>query len=377
MPRPCAMRVCVDLTSTVRHGTGVGRYAAELARCLAAHALPEEQIEVFYLDDPARGLPRDLEALTATRLVRSPRLWRAQVAMAHTLRLPQHAVIGTPDVFIATDFLLPYLPRTKTIFILHDLTYHLFPSTHSAPNRLFLHWAVPRFLQAATAVVTVSQATQRDAARVYGWPSNRFHVVYPGVPSGMAPVTATSRLAAVRERYHLPERFILTVSTLEPRKNLATLLDAWEGLNWEIPLVIAGRPGWRQAALNQRLQSLMPKVRHLGFVPDEDLPALYSAAEAFAFASLYEGFGLPVLEAMACGTPVLCSNTSSLPEVAGDAALFLPPTAPPAWAEALRRITTDPDLRARLRAEGVRRARLFSWDTAARQIRALIEHTVP
>lgn len=371
------MRISVDLTPTLRHGTGVGRYAAELARALAAQMLPDEQIEVFYLDHPDRRLARDLEALAATRLARSPRLWRVEVALAHVLPRAQDSLVGAPDVFIATDFLLPYLPRTKSIFILHDLTYHLLPSTHSFLNRLFLTWAVPRFLQAATVTVTVSSATQQDAVRIYGWPSHRLHVVYPGVSSNMTPVTAASRLASIRERYHLPERFVLTVSTLEPRKNLATLLAAWEAPSLEIPLVIAGRPGWKHATLDKRIQTLAPRVRRLGFVPDEDLPALYSAAEAFAFPSLYEGFGLPVLEAMACGTPALCSNTSSLTEVAGGAALLLPPMDEHAWVEALQRITADPELRADLRARGLAQAQRFSWARAAQQFRQLYRSQEP
>lgn len=377
MPRPYVMRISVDLTPTLRHGTGVGRYAAELARALAAQMLPDEQIEVFYLDHPDRRLARDLEALAATRLARSPRLWRVEVALAHVLPRAQDSLVGAPDVFIATDFLLPYLPRTKSIFILHDLTYHLLPSTHSFLNRLFLTWAVPRFLQAATVTVTVSSATQQDAVHIYGWPSHRLHIVYPGVSSNMTPVTAASRLASIRERYHLPERFVLTVSTLEPRKNLATLLAAWEAPSLEIPLVIAGRPGWKHATLDKRIQTLAPRVRRLGFVPDEDLAALYSAAEAFAFPSLYEGFGLPVLEAMACGTPALCSNTSSLTEVAGGAALLLPPMDEHAWVEALQRITADPELRADLRARGLAQAQRFSWARAAQQFRQLYRGQEP
>lgn len=363
-------RITVDVSPVLQGHAGVGRYTQALTRALLAGRPPDEAWVALGVD--ARRRPLADLPLPLLAYARSNKAWRAQVALAHLLRLSQRRLAGAPDVFIASDFVLPYLPGTRTVFILHDLTFALLPQTHSLLNRVYLQWMTPRFLRAAAHIVAVSESTRADALRLYGLAPERVHVVYGAAGPEFAPVTEASALAAVRRRYDLPPRFILFVGTLEPRKNLVTLLKAFTAAQLpEVALVLAGRAGWRTAALRRQLAEAGPQVRALGFVPDEDLPALYSLAEAFAFPSLYEGFGLPVLEAMACGAPVLCSEVASLPEVAGDAARLLPPTDARAWAEALQRITTDPALRAELRARGLAQAQRFSWARAARQFRQL------
>ena len=195
-------------------------------------------------------------------------------------------------------------------------------------------------------------------------------VVYGGVDPGFCPILPVAR-AALRQKYALPERFILSVGTIEPRKNLTALLDAYHTLRQSDPdlgLVIAGRRGWRSAGFFERLQALglEATVRLLGPVPDADLPALYSAAEVFAYPSLYEGFGLPPLEAMACGTPVVVSNTSSLPEVVGKAGLLVEPHDIAGLAAAIEAALTDTARQADLCARGLMQARCFTWEAAAR-----------
>ena len=300
--------------------------------------------------------------------------------LAHLLRHGQDAALGRPGVFLAADHVLPYLTEARSLFVLYDLTFQLFPQAHQPLNRWFSTLMVPRFARRAGAVLAISEATRRDALRHYRLPAERLHVVYPGVAEHFQPVANADQLATIRRRYALPARFVLFVGTLEPRKNLPTALRAFRAAAPpEVGFVIAGQAGWRAQATLAAIRDLglEARVGFCGYVPDEDLPALYTLAEALLFPSLYEGFGLPPLEAMACGAPVLASNTSSLPEVVGEAGLTLPPDQPQAWAEALARVFDDAVLRAELSERGRRQAARFRWATAARQVRELYRRPIP
>jgi len=229
---------------------------------------------------------------------------------------------------------------------------------------------MPHFVRAAGAVIAVSESTRRDLLAHLKVEPERVYVVYGGVAERFRPASL-AKIQEVRARYHLPERFILTVGTIEPRKNYLRLLEAYRRLldqGYNEGLVIVGKLGWRYKTFFQRLRelNLEQSVTLLGFVADDDLPALYSAAEIFVYPSLYEGFGLPPLEAMACGIPVVASNTSSLPEVVGDAGLLVSPYETAALAAALKKLLDDASLRAALRARGFRQAAKFRWETAAR-----------
>jgi glycosyltransferase involved in cell wall biosynthesis len=274
------------------------------------------------------------------------------------------------DVFHATEHLLPRLRRVRSVFTLHDLIFQFDPGSHKPLNLAFLRTMVPRFLRAADAVIAVSESTRRDAVRLYRVPSDKIRVIYEGVDSRFRLLSRPEALTAVRRRYNLPDRFVLHVGTIEPRKNLPLLFDALKALADErCALVVAGKVGWRTGPIFERLRKLglNDRVRFIGFVPDDDLPALFNAASLVAMPSKYEGFGLPVLEAMACGTPAIASNTSSLPEVGGDAALYAAPDDVAAWVESIRRVLGDASLRASLREKGLRQAARFRWDAAARQ----------
>jgi glycosyltransferase involved in cell wall biosynthesis len=192
--------------------------------------------------------------------------------------------------------------------------------------------------------------------------------VLPGVKSLFRPVRDPERLDEVRSRYALPERFILYVGTIEPRKNLATLFEAVKLLPLaEVKVVIVGPTGWLSHETFVRLPRLGLEERVIltGFVPEDDLAALYSLAEVFAYPSIYEGFGLPVLEAMACGTPVVSANSSSLPEVVGDAGIMVAPEDAAGWKETLEQVLRNAALQTELRERGLRRAALFTWEAAA------------
>jgi len=363
-------RFCLDLSPAVHQHAGLGRYAQELLLALAA-ADGQNEYVVFYNNPAAARVDPSLERFPKITTPLSYKPWRLSAMLAHFTRIPQDHLFSGVDLFHATDHLLPYFRRVKSVFTLHDLIFLFHPETHKPLNRWFLTLMMPRFLRAADAIIAVSECTKRDAIRFYGIPEEKITVIYEGVNPRFRPV-GPEAMAAVRARYGLPEHFILYVGTIEPRKNLTVLLEAFSNLQSAIcnlHLVFVGKKGWLYEGFFHRLRELglEDRVIFTGYVPDEDLPAIYSAADLFVFPSLYEGFGLPVLEAMACGTPVVCSNTSSLPEVAGDAALLVDPTDVRALAGAMERALRDEILWATLRAMGMEKARQFTWEEAAQK----------
>jgi glycosyltransferase involved in cell wall biosynthesis len=372
------MRVCLDVSATVADRGGIGRYSARLAEALAATSGVELTL-LYHSASPAL-LPSALAALPAHHVRLGSKPWRAGVALAHLLRLPMDRWIGPCDLFHATDHLLPPLRQTPTVFTVHDLAFLTQPETHLRSNRTYLGWMMPRFVRAATRVIADSEATRRDVLRYYGIAPDRIRTVHLGVEPSFTPVEPARAREVVRMRQRLVEPYILFVGTLEPRKNLQGLLAAYRRLlqdRADSPrLAIAGAPGWMYEDVFRlvRTWGLTDRVSFLGHVPDADLPVLYSAAAAFAYPSLYEGFGLPPLEALACGAPVVCSNRPALPEVVGDAALLVDPTNPNALASALGRLLDDATLRAELRARGLARAARFTWTrTAAETLRVYEE----
>jgi glycosyltransferase involved in cell wall biosynthesis len=363
------MRVCLDVSPAVHRRAGLGRYAQELSAALLEVDAENEYLIFFNRPRSARVEP-PLHSLRRLTVAWSNKPWRMSALLAHFAGLSQDRLFPGVDLFHATDHLLPRFSRVRSVFTLHDLAFRLYPETHTALNRWFLNVMMPRFLQAADAVIAVSEHTKRDALRAYNLDEAKVRVIYEGVNPRFRPAPPEA-VAVIRRKYGLPERFILSVGTIEPRKNLETALAAYRALKEggaAHKLVIVGKKGWLYRGFFRRLreEGLEGEVVFPGFVPDDDLPALYGGADLFLFPSLYEGFGLPPLEAMACGAPVVCSDVSSLPEVVGDAALLVPPLEVRAWAEALRRLLGDADLRADLRARGLARAREFSWARAAR-----------
>lgn len=271
------------------------------------------------------------------------------------LQLPRRVRRLHPDVFFAPAGHLPLLrcgaPEVVTV---HDLAIYRHPEWFPAGQPLATRVVVPRSLRRARRLIAVSANTARDTTELFGIDPARITVVHHGVSPRFQPTGA--------QRDH-----VLFVGTIEPRKNLETLLAAWAGVHSDLPLVIAGGWGWREQEIRHRIEALGDRVRLLGGIEPQSLPALYAGAVCLAHPAWYEGFGMTVLEAMASGTPVICSNTSSLPEVAGDAALLVEPGDVDAWREALQRVVDDEGLRQDLAKRGVERAAGFSWSRAADQ----------
>jgi glycosyltransferase involved in cell wall biosynthesis len=283
-------------------------------------------------------------------------------------------------LFHEPDFVLPpTLPHTPTVLTVHDLSFIRDAGSALPKLRRYLNRVVPRSVARATHVLADSRATQYDLIELFGASPDKITTMYGGVEARFAPVRDPERLAAVRAKYKIgPQPFVLGLGTIQPRKNYLRLIQAFSNLKPQAPdlkLAIVGGKGWLYDSIFAVVEQLglEGQVMFPGFADDDDLPALYSAAELLAYPSLYEGFGLPVLEAMACGAPVVTSNTSSLVEVGGDATLLVEPTDVEAIAGAIRRILTDAGLRHRLVARGFEQARRFTWEQAALQLSHVYE----
>ena len=267
------------------------------------------------------------------------------------------------DVFHACTLRRNPPRRTRLTATIHDMTAWLLPELHPAANRR-AERTFAEVLRRADAAIAVSQCTKDDAVRILGLKPERVTVIHSGVTDAFFDVPPEA-IAAVRNKHGLERPFVLFIGTVEPRKNIDTLLDAWGSLpgsaHDEFDLVIAGPIGWASAATRDRIS----KTRYLGYVPEADLAPLTAAASVFAYPSLYEGFGFPVAQALAAGVPVVTSNLSSLPEVAGDAALLVDPRSQAELRDALLRLLLSPDLRSDLAARGRCRARQFRWDECA------------
>jgi glycosyltransferase involved in cell wall biosynthesis len=380
------LRIGLDYTPAIRQRAGIGRYTRGLVQALAAL---DRQNEYVLLEAGGSG-QESREAGSRETFVFPPNFHhrplplseRALAVLWHRLRLPLPVdlLTGEVDVFHSPDFLLPPLRHGRAILTVHDLSFRRRPECADAALAAYLNRAVPPSIQRADLVLADSRSTQADLVELLGVPAAKIEVLYPGVGDAYQPVRDEATLAAVRQKYNLPDNFVLFVGTIEPRKNLVTLLQAWPKLQiadcrLQIALVIAGGKGWlyeETFATVERL-GLSGDVVFLGYVPETDLPALYSLARLFVFPSLYEGFGLPPLEAMACGTPVVCAHTSSLPEVAGDAALLVDPLDADGLAAAMQQALSDEGLRARLVERGLRQAARFTWRAAAQQLLAIYE----
>ena len=258
----------------------------------------------------------------------------------------------------------------RQIVTIHDLSFLHHPEWFRAGRALYYRHGVARSVRLAERVITVSQATADDVRSRFALGADKVRAVPNGLDKRFRPASPEAQ-ARAREQYRLPDRFLLYVGTHEPRKNLPRLVRAWSAVagNCPLDLVLAGRQGWKTEPIRREAEASpsRDRIHFPGYIEDADLPALLSAARAFVYPSLFEGFGLPVLEAMACEVPVVAADTSSLPEVAGDAAFLVDPLDEGALGAALVRIATDAALRQDLRKKGIDRAKRFSWDRTAEQ----------
>lgn len=280
--------------------------------------------------------------------------------------LPLELLRERADLLHALGFVSPIAWRGRTVVTVYDLSFMRFPEVYNRPNRVYLNTFTPPSLRRADRVITISEDARRDVIELCGVAPERVTPILLAADERFQPASA-DEIAAFRARHGLPERFVLYLGTLQPRKNIETLVRAYAQLrdagSIDHALVIAGGRGWQFDSIFNLIRELrIEAFVHLpGFVPDPEQPLWYSSATVFAFPSRYEGFGLPLLEAMACGAPVVSSSASSLPEVVGDAGLLVDPSDVEGWCSALRQLLEDEPRRAALAAAGRSRAQVFSW----------------
>lgn len=367
--------VLYDLSPAVHQGAGLARYAERLATHLLAEQTDQVRLRFFYNAHNGHLPPVSLRATPSLTLDLSQIAWRLSVLASQLARrtyvpIQRHLCSRPATIYHATEHLLPRLDN-PTVLTVHDLIFERYPQHHTQRNRLFLHVGMPLFVQAASAIIAVSQHTRRDLVELYGADAAKIHVVYEGVDMRFQPA-AIDDIQRVAQHYSPGRPYLLMVGTLEPRKNHAAALRALARLKawgWPHRLLLVGGQGWLFEPIRREIESsgLENDVHFAGFVPDADLPPLYSGAAAVLVPSLYEGFGFPVLEAQACGAPVVCSDASSLPEVAGNAALLVKPEDDEALAHAVHLLFSQPAAGHVLREMGRKQASRFRWDTCARE----------
>ncbi len=348
--------------------TGTERYALEIIRHLLA--LPEavEHRWRLYMRRPVD--PSLFGAANLTNVEIRPlgaaRLWTHRA-------LAWEVVRRRPDVLFVPSHVIPLLPPRllpPCVVTIHDVGYRYFPAAHTRNQRLYLDWSTRWSAAAARRIIAVSKATAQDLARYYAVESEKVDVVYEGI---------TERQAAEGAGVIGARRYALYVGTIQPRKNLARLIEAFARLNhqdavdWD--LVLAGKQGWLSADLYAAAvrHGVGDRVHFPGYLPDDQIDALMEGARFFAFPSLFEGFGLPILEAQQKGIPVMCANSSALPEIAGDAALLVDPVDVDAIADAMLQLSQDEALRQRLIAAGHENVKRFSWQKAAQETLAVLK----
>ena len=359
------LRIAIDASrTTAAQRTGTENYALRMIQALIK--INDTRVDPFYFslyfrDDP----PPELfvtSAIADQVVIPLSRLW------TH-LRFATALLRTRPDITFVPAHSLPFIFPGKSIVTVHDLGYKYFPAAHPGVQRSYLDWTT-RFSQArADIVLADSQATADDLSRFYGTSAGKIRVVYPGVDGANLKATSGD-IESVREKFQLPVRYFLFIGTLQPRKNIQRLVQAFG--NWqreyddqETSLVLAGGKGW---LFDESWLDGAQNVKLTGYVDEADKGGLLAGAIALVFPSLYEGFGFPAVEAMICGTPVIASNTSSLPELVGDAGLLVDPLSAAEIAEAMSRCSDDDALRQELIGRGRHRAKSFSWDATAESV---------
>lgn len=384
------MLIGIDASrTTAARRTGTENYSLHLIRELIALG-DKQHFRLYFNQAPQAGLLPDG---AEHRIIPFPRLW------TH-LRLSWEMLTRPPDLLFVPAHVLPLVHPQRSVVTVHDLGYLHYPQAHTMSQNIYLRWSTLHNARSATGgagcALADSEATRRDLIEHYEIPPARIIVVYPGWDENLAPVKDPAALAEIRAHYGLTSPYLLYVGTLHPRKNLVRLVQAFAAALRSLPsapgeegkeraplqspssnlqLVLAGQRGWLydEVFAEVRKLDLTGRVVLTGYVPDSDLAGLLSGALAFVFPSLYEGFGFPVLEAMACGTPVVCSDVSSLPEVAGDAALMVDPVDTDALAAALHRVVTEEGVRRELVEKGFRQVRRFSWRRCAQETLQILE----
>lgn len=356
------MRITIDVSQMAYRGTGVGRYTFELCRSLLLSNTSHKFIfwtgslrQQAYFKNLSKQAP-----WSSAKWLIHPLPPKIAGPLFNFLPITFDAIFDQPDLLHTSDWGEPnsVCPRVTTV---HDLVFAKYPETLDSLILKTQKQRIKKLQNNNTFIITDSMSTKNDLVEMYHFDKGRIKVVYPGIntlykPQGM------QEIERVKTKYKLPDQFVLTLGTQEPRKNLKRLIQATQRAN--IPLVIAGKFGWGETV------NPPANVQVLGFVDEADLSGLYSSAYVFALVSLYEGFGFPALEAMACGTAVVASNTSSIPELVGEAGILVDPINPESIANGIKLALSK---KSELRDKGISQAAKFSWENTAKEVISIYE----
>ena len=372
LPASTSGRICIGIDasrSISAQPTGTELYSRYLIEALLSRAPDQLSFHLYFNQAPDSALSAQHSALSSqrltTRIIPFPRLW------THA-RLSAEMLLHRPDLLFVPAHVLPLVHPRRSVVTVHDLGYLYFPEAHPPRQRWYLDRSTRWHTHTAAHLLADSAATKRDLIEKYHAAPARIAVAYPGLDPSVRRVEDPAEIARVKARYDVNGDYLFYLGTIQPRKNLQRLIAAFLQLpNARFQLLLAGKRGWYA---DQLLQQAGDRVRFIGYVDAADKNALLSGATAFVFPSLYEGFGFPVLEAMACGVPVLCSSTSSLPEVAGEAALLMNPLEVDDIARGLQDITTNEDLRRTLIERGYQQTQKFTWQACAEVVLDVFEN---
>jgi len=368
------MRIAIDLTPIPKQMTGVGKYAQNLVKSLAEYDrknhywifIKGNQYQDF---DPNRNNFHIIHLSNILHNIPIRILWEQLV-------LPLHLYREKIDILHSIHYTSPLLAPCKRVITFHDMIFYLFPEKHTNVKRAFFHSVIPLSIKKATRLIAISENTKSDIQEIFDISLSKIDVIYVTIDSIYHTLRDIDAISHIKKKYEIQDKFILYVGTLEPRKNIPRLIQAYRKLILENKikhqLVIVGKKGWSyQEIFNmvERLDSnVRKKVIFTGYVPEEELPLLYNAADLFVYPSLYEGFGIPPLEAMACGVPVIVSNVSSLPEVVGYAGILVDPYNVEELCQAIYKVIVEKGLREVLKKKGFQRAQEFSKEKLAKKM---------
>ncbi len=366
------MLIGIDASrATTAEKTGTENYSWNLIKALAK--IEKKNHYILYFNKVPQFLEIGGPNFSA-RVIKAPRMWTQG-------RLAFECLINPPDVLFVPAHTIPVIrrPSLKTVVTIHDLGAEFLPVYHRFPQKFYLNWSTSYVAKHATHLLAVSKSTKKDLMKQFGVEEKRVSVVHEGIDTEVFSKRNAKEVEITKQKYGLNRRYILFVGTIQPRKNLVGLIQAFSKAKLRnTDLVLAGGRGWLDSDIypSPEKQGIENRVKFLGFIPDEDLPALYSGAAAFTFPSLYEGFGLPILEAFACEVPVLTSKGGATEEIAGGAALLINPKNVDDISDGLRKVVEDHTLRASLIKKGQERVGQFSWEKTAIETLKVLEKVV-
>ena len=361
------MRVTLDIQAAIAQRAGVGRYTKSLVEHLGPFAGSDE-LRLFYFDFQRKGVPFPVPGASQHAVRWCPGRF-VQKAWKTLNWPPYNWFAGAADVYHFPNFIRPPLKRGKSVVTIHDIAFIRYPQTLEPRNLAYLTAQIRQTVRNSDCIIAVSEFTAREIHHLLDVPRDRIVAIHEGLPDGYAR-PAQPLIDDARRSLKLERPYLLTVGTMEPRKNMAFLVEAFEkAAGFDGDLVIAGMYGWKYEPILKKIihSPRANRIRHLEYVDERYLPALYAGAELFVFPSLYEGFGFPPLESMACGTPVLSSAGGSLPEILGDAAEFVAEYNSDAWAAKICMLLEDKVRRAELIAKGGQLVKKYSWDETAKK----------